>query len=890
MAAPSVAFYYGSNPPLTTLATYDWAVVEPDALPTPPSDGKTTWFAYVSIGEVHPDRPYAKDIPMAWQAGNNAAWGGAVIDQTPAAWPQFVVDRMITPLWQRGYRAFFLDTLDAFNLIAKTDAQRRAQADGLVRVINAIKAQYPDAKLFANRGFEIMPRVHDQLVGVAFESLFQGWDASQKKYTVVSETDRQWLLGQLAPITSQYKLPVVAIDYAKPAETAAVTQKIKAQGFIPWVADPLLSTLPPAAPLAGLKPIARKVYILYNAKLAPSIMGNEILYLSTPLNYLGLVPRYIDVAGPMPDDIESGQVAGVISWLTAGQSTPAAEQWLTRVLTAHVPWVMLGNPGFDLDSGWQGRLGIQSDNGETTVADARILQQSPLLHSEAPLVPQRVGYWGWHLRAGDPWLTIGAGSRQHVPIAVTPWGGYALDPYMLVELPDFTARWLIDPVAFFQQALQLQPMPVPDVTTENGRRVFLFHIDGDGFVSKAERPGYPISGKVMTDEVLKRRALPVTASVIEGEIGPSGLYPKQSAEFEKEARAMFALPNVEVASHSYSHPFKWGLAEAGVGESYHLDIPGYVFSIQRETKDSIDYINRRLVPPGKKVAVYLWPGDCNPPSDAIAAVRKTGVVAMNGGDTLITRSQNTLTQVDAIGLYKMDELQIFAPNQNENVYTNDWTGPFYGFRRAIETFELTDLPRRYKAIDVYVHFYTASKRASLDALNQTLDWAQQQAITPLYASQYIARATSFFVDAQVARDGDAFVVHGGALRTFRLPQSLGYPDLAQSTGVAGYLDHGSERYVHLIGPDARIALQPGAPTQLSLADANGVTQSGRITPQRLELRLSAEQQNLQFSLRNAQGCTVTADGKSVPASSTDGAVTHYKLNTHAASIIAQCPR
>lgn len=71
---------------------------------------------------------------------------------------------------------------------------------------------------------------------------------------------------------------------------------------------------------------------------------------------------------------------------------------------------------------------------------------------------------------------------------------------------------------------------------------------------------------------------------------------------------MFALPNVEIASHSYSHPFKWGLAEAGVGESYHLDIPGYVFNIQRETKDSIDYINRRLVPPGKK----KWKSICGP--------------------------------------------------------------------------------------------------------------------------------------------------------------------------------------------------------------------------------------------------------------------------------------
>ena len=41
------------------------------------------------------------------------------------------------------------------------------------------------------------------------------------------------------------------------------------------------------------------------------------------------------------------------------------------------------------------------------------------------------------------------------------------------------ARWVIDPFAFLTQALQLPPMPVPDTTTENGRRLLLAHVDGD---------------------------------------------------------------------------------------------------------------------------------------------------------------------------------------------------------------------------------------------------------------------------------------------------------------------------------------------------------------------------------------------------------------------------
>lgn len=48
------------------------------------------------------------------------------------------------------------------------------------------------------------------------------------------------------------------------------------------------------------------------------------------------------------------------------------------------------------------------------------------------------------------------------------------------------SRWAIDPPSFLQRALALPPMPVPDATTENGRRLFFAHIDGDGFASRAE--------------------------------------------------------------------------------------------------------------------------------------------------------------------------------------------------------------------------------------------------------------------------------------------------------------------------------------------------------------------------------------------------------------------
>ena len=66
--------------------------------------------------------------------------------------------------------------------------------------------------------------------------------------------------------------------------------------------------------------------------------------------------------------------------------------------------------------------------------------------------------------------------------------------------------------------------------------------------------------------------------------------------------------------------------------------------------------------------------------------------------------------------------QVYAPVQNENIYTNLWTGPFWGFLNVIQTFELTENPRRLKPISIY-HFYSGQKLASLNALKRVYEWA-----------------------------------------------------------------------------------------------------------------------------------------------------------------------
>ena len=153
--------------------------------------------------------------------GANEPWRAHVIDQTHPEWPRFFLERIVAPLWNAGYRGFFLDTLDSFQLISKTDEERARQVQGLAGVIRALRKQYPEAKLIFNRGFEILPELHREAYAVAVESIYRGWDQRNGRYVEVSEADRKWLMPQLTRAATEYKLPVIAIEYAPPGEHRA---------------------------------------------------------------------------------------------------------------------------------------------------------------------------------------------------------------------------------------------------------------------------------------------------------------------------------------------------------------------------------------------------------------------------------------------------------------------------------------------------------------------------------------------------------------------------------------------------------------------------------------------------------------------------------------------
>jgi len=835
--APNIAWYYGNKPPVAQLRAFDAVVVEPDH-GFDPSQFKTPdtqWLAYVSLGEVAPERSWYKDVPKAWLSGSNAAWASRVVDQAQPEWPAFYVDHVIKPLWDKGYRGFFLDTLDSYQIVAKDDAARAAQEAGMVRVIRAIKARYPQAKLVFNRGFEILPQVHDLAYAVAFESLYRGWDQGAKQYTKVSDADRDWLMGQARKVRDEYRLPVIAIDYCPPTDRACArdtAKRIKAQGLIPYVTDPALSTLG----VGRIEVLPRKVLILQERNPRTTIETSEgVRFVAMPLNFLGYDVEYADINKPLPADVPPDRYAGVVVWVNTSpvKQVAALSTWVRARMRDGVRIAFMNRFGLPVDGSLADMLHLQYVRGSGSAGSSgpvSVVSQDKIMGFEMPprplareTAPIRIGGAG---ASGQSLLRLKSGSQEFDAAAITDWGGYVLYPFAVFSLETIDqARWVVQPIEFLRRALALPDMPIPDVTTENGRRLMLVHVDGDGFASRAEFPGPEYSGEVLLQDVWDKYRIPTTLSVIEGEVGATGLYPKLTPRLEGIARKMFALPYVELGTHTYSHPFDWSRTvqspssggpgkDAGGGDTaFALNIPGYQFSLDREIAGSIRYINERLAPPGKRVKVLQWSGDCRPPEVAVRMAWDAGVVNINGGDTVITRSSPSWTDIAPLGIDKgPGAYQVFAPNQNENVYTNDWTGPYYGFERLIETLQMTDTPYRFKPINLYYHMYSGTKLASVKALKKVYDYALAQPVFPIYSTEYVAKVLDFRSMA-IARDseptGDTWVVRGnGDLRELRW-MAPGTPRLADAQGVVGYDKAAGGIYIHLDADAARFAMTTG---------------------------------------------------------------------------------
>jgi len=568
-----------------------------------------------------------------------------------------------------------------------------------------------------------------------------------------------------------------------------------------------------------------------------------------PLNHLGMVVRRWDIRqGPPPE----AWMAAPRAILTRFESTGDPPDWLWPWLEEHGtrPGVRvihleefgpLQYRGAELDAtrlaAWLARFGLAYED---------VFVEGPIGIRVTARVPEATGFEAdgrsraCHRGprntsdANRVWLETESAFEKGVvrtPVVTGPWGGIALSPWVLDPGDRSDARrWHLDPFAFFTEALGLRGVPAPHPSVLNGRRMFVFHVDGDGFESLSTVESGAYAAKVFLDEVIRRYELPATVSIIVASL-TDDLQPAEVNDRMRLARRIFAEPNVEPGTHTVLHPLRWDQ-----GETYYHDLKHYEFDPVAEVRESIRFINRWLAPPDKPCRMVLWSGTCNPAREPVVAAREEGCDNINGGVFRWDATSDSVAFVSPWGNWKGDEFQVYPGAANENEFDGFYDTMPGAFGHIDTTIERCGSPRILKPANVYCHFYSAERPARLAALKKLLDrWGVAEPTAPVFASRYCEAVRDAVYGARVLRAGpDRWLLRQmGACRTVRLDGDPREVDFAASRGVIGSHRIDGQLYVSLSAPDAELVLASDPAPRLHLEQANHDVQQVEMDAARL---------------------------------------------------------
>lgn len=308
------------------------------------------------------------------------------------------------------------------------------------------------------------------------------------------------------------------------------------------------------------------------------------------LNHLGFTVRYLDIHRPLPAWESLPGVGGVLLWLDDRDRFHdpfAFLDWAEEGFDTGRKFAILGALPFIEDSKgkllplkrlnrfWK-RMGLKQvgDWINLTYLARPVVKVSDMVEFERPISGVLPAYE--LMTAIDPgvrtYLSLSHPQNPKNPdkesqiVIVGPGGGYvaANYAYFLDAEADYQ-KWYLNPLRFFREVFDRENIPKPEASTVSGRRIYYSHIDGDGWRNICEIKDYKkkltLSSEVIHLEVLTRYPdLPVTVAPIAGDLDPAWYGDEETQEI---ARRIFALPHVEMASHTYSHPLEWGFFEEG---------------------------------------------------------------------------------------------------------------------------------------------------------------------------------------------------------------------------------------------------------------------------------------------------------------------------------------
>lgn len=809
----SIVFYYAQIEQPERLSLYDRAVLQPNLVTNDQVrwliDSGTEVYAYISVSELEQELMTPALEPAI--LGDNDQWQSNIMDLADPRWIEFLLEQA-NSFKTRGFQGLFLDTIDGFHNVVLTTDQLQHQQTKTEQIIRQLGEVFA-GNLILNRGFSYLEQVQDRVAAVAAESYQLGF-SPEKGYYNVKPDHTQWLEQQLQAARA-FGLETIVIDYSTDHELRLdAARRLLNLGHTPYLADGYLVELG----VSHHYTVPNQIVALYDGSQTTIMDSRVFNVLSLPFERAGYLIRFHDIASQPLPQLDQTKHAALIVWMPASKHVleESFAEWVmqrpasTKLLWIETPLSPVLAEHLKLEA-----LAIHSQLDYDTYAQS-VMDRLGIAGFETPLAPLglEADKVFAHQGKGTAVIDIEYEQISGSLLVSMPWGVAAASNGLIYSDPFEQVKWVIDPKTLIYQLMGLLPIPIADVTTENGRRIVTAHIDGDGFPSKSTFPGNPYSAQVILDEVVSNYPhIPTTVSVIESEIAPHGLHGSISTSLEAIAKAFFVLPQVEIASHTYSHPFVWNHLTKGIlpTQIRHLPVEGYALDLQREVNGSIDYINDRLAPADKSVKLFLWSGFAEPDASTVALTAQAGVLNLNGGRTYVRGKQTQLNRISPTIVPYVPAPQVLAPVTNENIYTHLWTRNFGGYEKVIETFQALDRTERFKPISIYYHMYSGEYPNALAAVKKVYEWALAQQGIPMRLSDYAQRASGlmgFTIGKRLAPDSEQenrhWEVRSNGIRTVRMPlvarqqapldQS---PSVKTSEQVLGWREIHGDLYIHL---------------------------------------------------------------------------------------------
>lgn len=589
--------------------------------------------------------------------------------------------------------------------------------------------------------------------------------------------------------------------------------------------------------------IKRKILGLYDSRNRLGANGSNYIqrFAATILNHYGYIAEPYDIRRGFPDEAEMKQYDVIITWFTEGDIPNAIDylNWIEKQVSLYdKKLIVIEQTGLEIEEKTQrgynydlkARLLRLIDleyrafdrNKSTKVSIHSFNKQMMEYERKFDKYP---GEYEWTVPIEDrgvkSWMTVEHKDfPNHIGHVVTtsPKGGYIKSGYAYWVEPEhlnkdsIRNKWYINPFLFFSEILGKRTAPIPDPTTKNGRRVFFSHVDGDAFNSRSvigidqyssdvlytyfrdEIPDIPIGVSYIGAEVdpfpIKGSDIKTHFGKITGNNGRYKIGKLGSKRLLKTAQKIAKLPNVELATHTYHHPYQWR------GKSKTSAFKKGKFNLEFEIKGSVDFINKYIAPKGKRVEVIYWSGDTNPPNEAFDIVERIGIKNINGGDAMYDSHYNSITSLSPYARKMGKHWQIHSCQSNENLYTNLWREDFNGIENVIENYVRTESPRRLQCANLYYHFYSGTRLTALNALRKVYKFAKDQNYSLVFPSEYISMVEGFLSTELFKIGPNRYaVVKRGKLNTLRLDQGEVNPE--RSRGILKVNEINNSQYITL---------------------------------------------------------------------------------------------